>query len=62
MRMALARLMLAFDFELPKDFDSAAFRGGILNCRTMFLERPLEVKVTCRPGVDFEAMTKAVAQ
>ena len=61
MRMALARLVLAFDFELPKDFDSVAFRGGIMNRRTIFLKRPMEVRVTRRPGVDFEAMAKAVA-
>lgn len=61
MRLALARLLLAFDFELPKDFDPVAFRAGILNIRTTFLEEPLYVKVTRRPGVDLDALVNAAA-
>ncbi|PIL32218.1 cytochrome P450 [Ganoderma sinense ZZ0214-1] len=61
MRLALARLLLAFDFELQKGFDVAGFRSGILNMRTMFLEKELYVRVTRRPGVDLDALTEAVA-
>ena len=61
MRLALARLLLAFDFELQAGFDVAGFRSGILNMRTMFLEKELYVKVTRRPGVDLDALTEAVA-
>ena len=61
MRLVLARLLLAFDFELPKSFDVAGFRSGILNMRTMFLEKRLHVKVTRRPGVDLDALMNAAA-
>ncbi|KAI1785123.1 cytochrome P450 [Ganoderma leucocontextum] len=61
MRLALARLLLAFDFELQEGFDVAGFRSGILNMRTMFLEKELYVKVTRRPGVDLDALVEAVA-
>ena len=61
MRMALARLLLALEFELPGDFDAAKFRSGIVNIRTTFLEEPLYVKVTRRHGADFEALANAVA-
>lgn len=61
MRLALARLLLAFDFELQKGFDVAGFRSGILNMRTMFLEKELYVKVTRRPGVDLDVLADAVA-
>ena len=55
MRYALARLVLAFDMALPPDFDAPAFRAGIQNVRTMFLERELLVRITRRPGVDLSA-------
>nr|VWO96798.1 Cytochrome P450 monooxygenase AKT7 (EC (AK-toxin biosynthesis protein 7) [Ganoderma boninense] len=61
MRLALARLMLAFDFELQDGFDIAGFRAGILNMRTMFLEKQMYVKVTRRPGVDLDAWMNALA-
>nr|VWP01008.1 Cytochrome P450 monooxygenase AKT7 (EC (AK-toxin biosynthesis protein 7) [Ganoderma boninense] len=61
MRMALARLLLALEFELPGDFDAAKFRSGIVNIRTTFLQEPLYVKVTRRHGVDLEALENAVA-
>ena len=61
MRLALARLLLAFDFELQKGFDVAGFRSGILNMRTMFLEKELYIRVTRRPGVDLDALMDAVA-
>ncbi len=59
MRMAIARLLLAFDIELPSDFDAVKFRSGIVNIRTTFLEQPLYVKVTRRPGVDLDALANA---
>ena len=61
MRIALARLILAFDFELPKDFDAVAFRSGIRNMRTMFIEKGLFVKISRRPGVDIDGIQKAIA-
>ena len=61
MRLALARLMLAFDFELQDGFDIAGFRAGILNMRTMFLEKQMYVKVTRRPGVDLDAWMNVLA-
>ena len=61
MRLALARLLLAFDFELEEGFDVAGFRAGILNMRTMFLEKELYVRVTRRPGVDLDALPNAFA-
>ena len=61
MRFALARLLLAFEFELRDGFDVAGFRAGILNMRTMILEKELYVKVTRRPGVDLDALVDAVA-
>ena len=61
MRLALARLLLAFDFELQEGFDVAGFRAGILNMRTMFLEKGLFVRVTRRPGVDLDALENALA-
>ena len=54
MRYVLARILLAFDLELPEDFDATAFRAGIRNLRTMLLERELHVRVKRRPGVDLE--------
>ena len=59
MRFALARLLLAFDFELRDGFDVAGFREGILNMRTMILEKEVYVKVTRRPGVDLDALVDA---
>ena len=56
MRLVLARLLLTFDLELPIGFDVAEFRAGILNMRIMFLEKPLYVRVTRRPGVDLDAL------
>ena len=61
MRLALARLLLAFDFDLQEGFDVAGFRAGILNMRTMFLEKELDVRVTRRPGVDLDALAHALA-
>ncbi|PIL32262.1 cytochrome P450 [Ganoderma sinense ZZ0214-1] len=61
MRLALARLLLAFDFELQEGFDVAGFRAGILNMRTMFLEKELYVKITRRPGVNLDALENALA-
>ncbi|KAM5544703.1 hypothetical protein V8D89_001601 [Ganoderma adspersum] len=61
MRLALARLLLAFDFELQDGFDAAGFRSGILNMRTMFLEKKLYVRVTRRTGVDFDTLANALA-
>ena len=60
MRLALARLFLAFDFELQEGSDVAEFRAGILNMRTMFLEKRLYVRVTPRPGVDLDALENAL--
>ena len=61
MRLALARLLLAFDFDLQEGFDVAGFRAGILNMRTMFLEKELCVRVTRRPGVDLDALANVLA-
>ena len=61
MRLALARLLLAFDFELEGGLDVAGFRAGILNMRTMFLKKELYVRVTRRPGVDLDALENALA-
>ncbi|KAI1783613.1 cytochrome P450 [Ganoderma leucocontextum] len=59
MRLVLARLLLAFDLELPGDFDDIAFRSGVVNIRTTFLDQRLYVKVTRRPGVDLDALVNA---
>ncbi|KAJ8486823.1 hypothetical protein ONZ51_g4573 [Trametes cubensis] len=56
MRYALTRLILAFDMEVEKEFDAAAFRDGVLNMRTMFLRNELRISVRKRPGVDFEKL------
>ncbi|TFK91279.1 cytochrome P450 [Polyporus arcularius HHB13444] len=61
MRFVLARLILAYDMELPKDFDIQGFRDGILNMRTTLLEKKLFVRVTRRPGVDLDRAFAAVA-
>ncbi|KAI0750011.1 cytochrome P450 [Daedaleopsis nitida] len=55
MRLALSRLILALDMELPPGFDATGFRAGILNMRTMFLEKKLYVKCSPRPGVNLQA-------
>lgn len=52
MRFALARILLAFDIDFAPDFDIPGFYDGILNMRTMFLEKELRVRVRRRPGVD----------
>ncbi|KAI9056790.1 cytochrome P450 [Trametes sanguinea] len=56
MRYALTRLMLSFDMEFEQGFDAKAFRGGILNMRTMFLTKELRVIVRRRPGVSYEKL------
>ncbi|KAI0648753.1 cytochrome P450 [Trametes meyenii] len=57
MRYALARILLAFEVSFEEDFDVPAFRSGILNMRTMLLEKDLCVSVRPRPGVDLGKTT-----
>lgn len=61
MRFVLARLILAYDMALPKDFDIQGFRDGILNMRTTLLEKKLFVRVARRPGVDLDRAFAAAA-
>ena len=56
MRYVIARLVLALDFSLAKSFDPKAFRDGIVNMRTTFLETPLLVKVQKRDGLEVDRM------
>lgn len=48
MRHVLARLVLNYDMQLPKGFDTRAYRDGILNMRTTILKHPLDVTVKRR--------------
>ena len=61
MRIALARLLLSFEFELPEDFDPLAFHFGVRNMRMTLLEKKLYIKITRRHGVDLKATMKTVA-
>ncbi|KAF7297941.1 Protein-S-isoprenylcysteine O-methyltransferase [Mycena chlorophos] len=51
LRFMLARLVLAFEFEMAPGFDAVRFRDGILNMRTTFLKHPLMVRARRRPGI-----------
>ncbi|TFK32486.1 cytochrome P450 [Crucibulum laeve] len=51
MRYVIARIVLAYDFQLTKGFNAAAYREGILNMRTTILQEPLFVIGQRRPGV-----------
>ncbi|KAF8178952.1 cytochrome P450 [Pholiota molesta] len=53
MRHVVARLVMAYDMELPADFDARQYRDGILNMRTTLLLHALPVIVRRRPSVDF---------
>ncbi|KAJ7149971.1 cytochrome P450 [Mycena filopes] len=50
MRIALARIVLAFDLEFAPDFDPKRFRDGIQNMRTTLFEVPLKLRARRRPG------------
>ncbi|KAI0363893.1 cytochrome P450 [Pilatotrama ljubarskyi] len=56
MRHALARVILACDFEFPEGFDVPGVREGMQNMRTMFLEKPLLVRMSRHPGVNWPAV------
>lgn len=56
MRHVLARLVLTMDIVPDETFDARAFRDGILNMRTTFLEKHLMVKVQRRPEVKIEGV------
>ncbi|KAI0046870.1 cytochrome P450 [Auriscalpium vulgare] len=58
MRYVIARLVLAYDMSLSDSFDIKAFRDGILNMRTTFLEKNLLVSVKRRPGVSLSAFKR----
>ncbi|KAJ7872327.1 cytochrome P450 [Mycena olivaceomarginata] len=51
MRLVLARLVLAFDFEFAPDFDADRFRTGVLPMRTTLFTVPLRMRARRRPGV-----------
>ncbi|KAL0947701.1 hypothetical protein HGRIS_013787 [Hohenbuehelia grisea] len=54
MRHVIARLVLAYDMELPGYFDAKRYRDGILNMRTTILQHRLPVVVRRRPGLSWE--------
>ncbi|KAI0046882.1 cytochrome P450 [Auriscalpium vulgare] len=59
MRHVIARLVLAYDMSLDDSFDVKAFRDGILNMRTTFLEKDLIVSVKRRAGVNLKAFERS---
>lgn len=62
MRYVLGRLVLAYDMEFQPGFDVRAFRDGFLNIRTALFEKPLNMKLTRRPGIDLNPVFAKLAQ
>ncbi|KAK0505289.1 cytochrome P450 [Armillaria luteobubalina] len=48
LHLTVAKLMLAYDMDLPKSFDQQKFMDGILNMRTTLFAYPLAITATAR--------------
>ncbi|KAK0462517.1 cytochrome P450 [Desarmillaria tabescens] len=48
LHLTVAKLMLAYDMDLPKSFDQQKFIDGILNMRTTLFDYPLAITATPR--------------
>ncbi len=48
LHLTVAKLVLAYDMELPKSFDQQKFLDGVLNMRTTLFDYPLAITATAR--------------
>ncbi len=48
LHLTVAKLMLAYDMDLPKSFDQQKFMDGVLNMRTTLFAYPLAITATPR--------------
>ncbi|KAK0475559.1 cytochrome P450 [Armillaria novae-zelandiae] len=48
LHLTVAKLMLAYDMDLPKSFDQQKFMDGVLNMRTTLFAYPLAITATAR--------------
>lgn len=48
LHLTVAKLVLQYDMDIPKDYDQQKFLDGILNMRTTLFAHPLQITATAR--------------